>query len=132
MRKLALTSLCALLVLALSAPTLQAAAAKPTGSAEDAIRRTSQEFVAAWNVHDAAKMAAVWATNGDLINPFGRHAKGRPEVQKLFVDEQSTMFKSSTYSIDSNDIRMLSPTVAVADWESTVTGMTDPTGNPAP
>src|SRR5205823_13298074 len=104
--------------------------AKPDAKA--AIERTEAEFVAAWNVHDAKKMAMFWEADGDLINPVGRHAQGRAEIEKLLHDEQTTMFKATTYTIVSQTIRLLSATIAVADWESSITGMTGPKGEAAP
>lgn len=111
-------------------PTAAPAAGK--ASAEEAIKKTEQGFVAAWNAHDAKKMADFWETDGDLINPVGKHAKGRAEVEALVAGEQSTVFKNSTYSIDSEVTHMLTPTIAISDWEATVTGMTTPEGQPAP
>jgi len=144
MRKLGLSSLCALLVAVAVVPATVHAAAAPAAkpaamtkakmgdSAEDAIKKAEREFVAAWNAHDAGKMAAFWDMNGDLINPMGQNAKGRAEVEKLMAHEQSTMFKGSTYAIDSESIRMLSPTIAASDWDASVTGMTGPDGKPVP
>ena len=148
MRKLGMPVLCALVVVAVAVPAHAAApaatAAKPAAakpavakpaakmSGEDAIKRSERDFVAAWNVHDAKKMAAFWETDGDLINPVGRHAKGRAEVEKLLTDEQTTMFKGTTYSIKSETIRMLTPSIAISDWESSVSGMKGPDGKMAP
>jgi len=50
-------------------------------SDEAGIRATDEVFAAAWNKHDAKAMAATWAKDGDLVNPFGRVAKGRAEVE---------------------------------------------------
>ena len=136
MRKLAIASLCILLAgslgLAAHAASSVAAPKAADSAAEKAIRSAERGFVAAWNVHDAHRMAKFWDVDGDLINPAGRVAKGRAEVEKLMTEEQSTVFKTSTYTLDSETIRLLSPTVAVSDWESTVTGMTGPDGKPAP
>jgi uncharacterized protein (TIGR02246 family) len=106
----------------------------PAVFASDAteIAARTQEFRAAWNRHNAKGMAAVWAPDGDLINPFGRVAKGRAAIEALFTDEQSTMMKGTTMEISEEATRMVSPTVAVDDWDATITGMKDPDGNPAP
>ena len=137
MRKFASMALFGALVVAAAhaatAPaTTAGASAAGKGSAEAAIKATEQEFVAAWNAHDPKKMAAFWEADGDLINPVGKHANGQAEIEALLTGEQTTVFKGSTYTIDSEQIRMLSPTIAISDWESTVTGMTTPEGQPAP
>lgn len=106
----------------------------PAVFASDAseIAARTQEFLAAWNRHDAKGMAAVWAPDGDLVNPFGRVAKGRAEVEALFVDEQSKMMKGTTMEMSGEATRMVAPTVAVDDWDVAVVGMKGPDGNPAP
>jgi uncharacterized protein (TIGR02246 family) len=97
-----------------------------------AIKHLSSEFAAAWNAHDAKKMAAVWAENGDLINPFGQKASGRAAIEKFFENEQAGVMKGTTYKIESISVRELDPSCAVGDWESVVTGMMDPNGKPLP
>jgi len=101
-------------------------------SAKAAIERVSANFVAAWNAHDAAKMAATFAEDGDLINPFGQGAKGRAAIEKFFEKEQTTAMKGTTYKLESNSIRELDATCAIADWAAVVTGMTDPSGKALP
>lgn len=97
-----------------------------------AIERLGSEFVAAWNAHDAKKMAAVWADDGDLINPFGQKASGRAAIEKFFEAEQAGATKGTTYTIESTSIRELDRNTAFADWESVVTGMMGPDGKPQP
>ncbi len=115
--------------LAAAVPT-PAQAAKPATKA--AIEHLGSEFVAAWNAHDAKKMAAVWTADGDLINPFGQKASGRAAIEKFFEAEQAGVMKGTTYKIESTSIRELDKNTAFADWESVVTGMTGPDGKPAP
>lgn len=97
-----------------------------------AVTARAQEFVAAWNRDDAHGMAAVWAPEGDLINPFGRVANGRAEVEKLFVDEHSGVMKGTTFKVVREKVRMLGPSIAVLDWDSEVVGIAGPDGKPMP
>lgn len=88
---------------------------------EAAVKARADEFAAAWNKHDSAAMAALWAMDGDLINPFGREAKGRADVQKLFADEHSTMMKESHFMVKVGRTRFLAEgAVAVSDWDVTI------------
>lgn len=107
-----------------------------TAAAEDArekeVRSVSDAFVAAWNKHDAKALAALWAPEGDLINPFGRVATGRAEVEKLFADEHSTFMKASTYSLDTFKARFPSPAIAVVDYEGLATGIQGSDGSTPP
>ena len=116
------------------AVTVCALAGIGTAIAQDArekeVRAATDAFVAAWNKHDPKAMAAVWAPDGDLINPFGRWASGRADVEKLFTDEQTTFMKSSMYSIGTYKVRFLSPAIAVSDYDGEVTGILDANGSP--
>ena len=125
--KKAIGLLFAALVAAISAPALAA-----NSGDKAAIERVSNDFVAAWNAHDPKKMAAVWAEDGDLINPFGQSAHGRADIEKFFEKEQTTVMKGTTYKLESMSVRELEPNVAAADWDSVVTGMTDASGNAMP
>lgn len=117
------------LVAALSGVAVSARAAD---SNETAIRALNDQWVTAWNAHDPKKMAAVWAEDVSLINPFGVKCNDRAEVEKLFEREQSGVMKASTYKIDSFALRRACDDVMIGDWDATVTGMIDPNGSPLP
>jgi uncharacterized protein (TIGR02246 family) len=120
------------ILLAAVLASIPAAAPAAESGAKAAIDSLNQEFVAAWNVHDAKKMASFWAENGDLINPFGRKGSGRAGVEKIFEAEHGGEMKASTYKIESMSVRELTADVALGDWECVVTGMVDPAGQPLP
>ena len=101
-------------------------------SSETAIKNINQDFVTAWNAHDPKRMAAAWADDVSLINPFGVRCNSRADVEKLFEKEQSGVMKASTYRIDASTLRRVCDDVMVGDWDATVTGMIDPGGNPIP
>jgi uncharacterized protein (TIGR02246 family) len=132
MKKASLSILAAAVFAAISMSALAADMKAIDAKDKTAIEARMNEFVAAWNKHDSKAMAATWAENGDLVNPFGKTPKGRAEIEKLFAEEQGAAMKSSTYAIQSNTIREIRPGVAVADWEATVTGMTNPEGQALP
>ena len=56
--------------------------AKPTGE-EKAVHAAHDNFVKAWNAHDAAALAALWVKDGDHTEPDGRTVFGQTEVQRL-------------------------------------------------
>jgi uncharacterized protein (TIGR02246 family) len=116
-------------VVLLSAIPKPAFAVDPGATA--AIDKATHEWLAAWNAHDAKRMAAVWAPDGDLVNPFDRVAKGRAEIEKLFVEEQTGPMKASTYKIDKTAMRQIG-SVVVVDWDSMLTGIVGPDGKAAP
>jgi uncharacterized protein (TIGR02246 family) len=120
------------MVLLGAALTATAAVAAESAGDEAAIRQVTERFVAAWNQNDWKAMAALWAPDGDLINPFGRVASGRAAVEQLFHDEQTGVMKGTTYTIGEQSIRMIAPDVALVEWASTVTGMKRKDGSEAP
>ena len=117
-------------VLALCLPAHAQTAGNAAG--ESAIRKLSADFAAAWAKDDAKAMASFWAPDGDLINPWLRVAKGPAEIEKLFQDEHSTIFKGTTYGLKVTGVRFLGSDVAIGDWESTITGMKGPDGSVLP
>jgi uncharacterized protein (TIGR02246 family) len=120
--------LTALLICVMGAALCDVArAADPT----DAVKERVAAFVAAWNQHDAKAMAACWAEDGDLINPFGRVAEGREEVEKLFTDEHGAVMKQSTNEMKVESARTVGD-VALADVDCRITGMHDAEGKELP
>ena len=97
-----------------------------------AVRKTAADFSAAWNRHDAKAMADMFVEDGDIINPFGRVAKGRAEVEKLFQDEHATVMKGTTFNLTKVEVRMLGAGTAVVDWEVELVGMHGPAGAALP
>jgi uncharacterized protein (TIGR02246 family) len=108
--------------------TLAAGAWAADGGLTADVHARNAQFKAAWDKHDPQAMAALWTEDGDLINPFGRFAKGRAEVEKLFRDEHTGMMKGTTFNILSDSSREIAPDVAVGDWEAEITGMQGPDG----
>src|SRR6476646_2002559 len=107
-------------------PVLFGLIALPAAGADEkedaAIQKRHDEWCAAWNKHDPKLMAAFFVADGDLINPFGRHAKGTAEIEKLFTDEQSGPMAGTTYSGTIENIRYLSKTVAIVDVAAEISG----------
>jgi len=103
-------------------PLLFGLMALPTARADQkeedaAIHQRHDEWTAAWNKHDPKLLAAFFTVDGDLINPWGRQAKGAAEIEKLFTDEHTgTGFAvGSTYSGTIESIRYLGKNVAIVD-----------------
>ncbi len=47
---------------------------------EKAVGKVAADWSDAWNRHDAEGMASLFSERGDLINPIGDVAKGRPQI----------------------------------------------------
>lgn len=103
------------------------------GSQEAAILKVHEQFAENWNKDDAKGMAAMFADDADLINPLGRVAKGKAEIEKLYQDEHSGAFKGSHFTSDcKGGVRVLKPDVAIVTCSFEVTGGTLPDGKPMP
>ena len=108
-------------------------AARADQKEEDAaIHKRSDEWIAAWNQHDAKLLASFWVADGNLINPFGRHAQGAAAIEKLFTDEHTSFMAGTTYAGTIESIRYLGKNGAVVDVDAVVTGMKGPDGAALP
>jgi uncharacterized protein (TIGR02246 family) len=117
-----------ILLLILVSIALTSPAAIAAEADDAAIRKVHADFAAAWNRHDSVALAGSWSPDGDLINPEGRSAKGRAEIQTLFAEEQAGLFKGSTFTNTINGIRMLTPTVAIVDASYEISNVMPPGG----
>ncbi|MGZ4963429.1 MAG: SgcJ/EcaC family oxidoreductase [Limisphaerales bacterium] len=101
-------------------------------SEDAAIRQRHDEWSAAWNKHDPKLMASFFLPDGDLINPFGKHARGRGAIEQLFTQEQSGPMAGTTYSGTIESIRYMSKNIAIIDVAGEIAGMKSPDGSAAP
>jgi uncharacterized protein (TIGR02246 family) len=99
---------------------------------DDAIRKSYGEFVAAWNAHDPHKMAAMFAIDGDIMEPDGATAKGRQEVEKHYAEEHAVAFKNTELKLTVDSVWFVSGDVALVDGTYLVVGAVDPNGQPLP
>jgi uncharacterized protein (TIGR02246 family) len=98
-------------------------------SSEDAvIHQRHDEWTSAWNKHDPKVMAAFFVADADLINPFGRHAKGLAEIEKLFTEEHSGPMAGTTYAGNIELIRYLGENHVIVDVDGEIRGMKGPDG----
>lgn len=101
---------------------------KVQGSPQDeqAIRKMVTQFAEAWNRNDVKALTGQFTTDGDLINPAGRIARGTSEVQKLITEEHTGRFKGTRISLALKHLRFLKPDVAIGDEEFEITGLQGP------
>lgn len=97
----------------------------PTSSNLDRkeISQLISQFAEKWNQHNPQEMANFWSEDGDLLNPWGIWAKGRNEVEQIFIQEQTGSMKNSHMQQTIQDIRMLAPNVAWVDGNAHITGV---------
>jgi uncharacterized protein (TIGR02246 family) len=129
----------ALVTLALSVALASQAGAAGSGSSadEEAIRRATDAFSAAWGRHDAKALTASYTADADFTNPVGGQARGRAEIEKMFGQDHGPTgpFRSSTIKQTIDRIRFVKPDVAVVHGAWETSGAVDAQGaslNPSP
>jgi uncharacterized protein (TIGR02246 family) len=103
------------------------------GTDEADVRKQCNALVTAWNKHDAKAMAAVFAEDGDAVDPGGKRAEGRAQVEKMFADMHGPTgpFRESTLEVKDEPIRFPTADIAVSDADVVVTGAYGPDGSKA-
>jgi len=99
---------------------------------EEQVRKLYDGFAAAWNRHDAKTMAAMYAIDGDYLDPDGRMARGREEVEKLFTAGHAVIFAKSHLTLKVDSVWFITSQVALLDGSYDVTGVRDPDGKALP
>lgn len=127
------TLVTAALLMAMALPALAAETPKIGVGTDAAIQKTVDGFFDAWNRHDPKTMASFWTDDATLINPMGREAHGRADIEQLFTEEQSGPFKASTAKVVSWKVtRRLGPELVFCDGDVTIDGALGPDGSSMP
>jgi uncharacterized protein (TIGR02246 family) len=120
MYKIIFNSIFLLLILCTSQVVAQSTPPNPTDD-EKEIRGVIDNYYNAWNQHDAKKMAGYYAIDGDLRTPWNEIGQGRQEVEKVYASEMNKQMKDAQIEKSVKSIRMVKPTIAFVDVESTIT-----------
>ena len=99
---------------------------------EEEIRNLETRQQEAWNKHDAKAYASLFTENGDCVNVVGWWWKGRAEIEQKLTAAYAFVFRESVLTITNVDVRLLTPTVAIAHVRWTMTGAKTPKGIPEP
>ena len=101
-----------------------------SGGDDRAIRNLGTLFGVAWSQMDADRIARLFADLGDMRHPDGKIERGRDVIrvnrQQLFSRRE---YRGSVHTVTLNDVRCLSPDLAVADGKWELRGVTDTEGN---
>jgi uncharacterized protein (TIGR02246 family) len=105
-----------------AAATAEAATADQASREEEkAIRAEVDAFIKAYNAHDAKTLAALFVAGGEIVNEAGESVHGREAIQQTFAAIFQAQPKSQI-SVSIQSIRLLSPSMAMEDGTTTVTG----------
>jgi uncharacterized protein (TIGR02246 family) len=128
------TAFMAALIMAFTVLGVPSFAADSVKSSKDTneIYNSFSKFFESWNKHDVKGMIAHWTDNASLINPMGRAANGKAELEKLLTDEQTMIFKDSTANLLSLTTQSVARNVAWYDGEMTIDNAMGPDGAAMP
>lgn len=121
-----------LFVLAIAVPLTVPGSASGQNSDEAAIRAVAVRQGETWSHHDAKAYAALFTQDCDVINVVGWWWKGRAELESKLTAGFAYVFKESTLSITDVQVRLLAPSIAVAQARWTMSGARTPPGIPEP
>ena len=96
------------------------------------IRELQARQADAWNRHDAAAYAALFAEDADVVNVVGWRWKGRAEIESKLTAGFAFVFAESALTVTDVQVRFLSPEFAVAHVRWTMTGARTPPTIPEP
>lgn len=114
------------------APKSDAGKLKSDVMNEEAIRKLYDQFIAAWNKHDAKGMAAMWVEDGDEVEPDGHVAKGRAELTKMLGMQHESVMKKTKLTLTIDSVWFVSADVALVDGTYEVAGIVAPDGKELP
>jgi uncharacterized protein (TIGR02246 family) len=97
-----------------------------------AVREIQMQQAQAWNRHDATAYAALFASDGDVVNVLGWWWRGRAEIESKLIDAFAWVFRDSTLTITDVSVRLLDPVTAVAHVRWVMEGAKVPPGAPEP
>jgi uncharacterized protein (TIGR02246 family) len=98
--------------------------------AEAGIRDFAKAFEKTWNARDAAGVAGMYASDGDIILGDRPRQAGTESIQKLMTELWASMPADRKVGISVASVRPLAPDVAIAECVATFSGA-DPGQNRA-
>lgn len=99
---------------------------------ELAIRALYNSFMEIWNRHDPAALAAMWALDGDHVEPDGHHADGRDNILDLLTKQHGSVFKTTSLTLAIDDVWFMTGNVALVDGTYALNGIVAPDGTQLP
>jgi uncharacterized protein (TIGR02246 family) len=94
-------------------------------ASDRAIRALIAEFRAAWNAHDAVRLATVFSEDADYTSWRGNRAKGRVGVRAHHSGGFQTNFRESVMTVDGIRIHEIRADVAAVDVWWSMSGARD-------
>lgn len=101
-----------------------AARAQGAGAADEtAIRRVIQQHDQARSSADWKGVANLFAEDGSTLTSAGEWRRGRAQIEKGGATMGSGVYKGAKYATTVDNVRLLAPTVALADGSFEISGI---------
>jgi uncharacterized protein (TIGR02246 family) len=102
----------------------------PATSSEDdaAIRRVVQQQDDARNRGDWKALGELFTQDAEQLTSTGEWRRGRAEIEKGIAQAMTTTYKGGKYATKVETVRMLTPTVAIADGPFEISGIAGGSG----
>jgi uncharacterized protein (TIGR02246 family) len=91
-----------------------APAAIPEDAALESLGKSAARFVAAFNAKDAATIASLFLSTGEIIGRHGEEIRGREEIEEFYTTV-FTADKVPQIALEASSVRLLTPDVAIED-----------------
>jgi uncharacterized protein (TIGR02246 family) len=116
--------------------SFQIAGARAQSNSSDAesaaIHKVIDEFVGAFNRHDAHGWAAPFGEDGDFTNVTGLTLRGQEKVEERFKELFASVLKNGHRVVTVRHLRFVRPDVAAVDAEWALDGSLARDGSPNP
>ncbi len=99
---------------------------------EQAIRQIEMRWQTAWNRHDIAAMASLFAPEAGVVNLAGEWFKGREEFARSLESLHSGKVKESIWQTQDVEIKFLTPEIAIVHVHFSSHGDRNPDGSLMP
>ena len=103
-----------------------------TATDQEAIRQIETRWETAWNHHDIATMASLFAPDAGVVNLAGEWFKGREEFAGSLESLHSGKVKESIWQTQDVEIKFLTPEIAVVHVHFSSHGDRNPDGSQMP
>jgi uncharacterized protein (TIGR02246 family) len=103
-----------------------------TSADQQAIRQIETRWQTAWNHHDIAAMASLFAPEAGVVNLAGEWFKGREEFARSLESLHSGKVKESIWQTQDIDIKFLTPEIAIVHVHFSSHGDRNPDGSLMP
>lgn len=119
-----LTRIIPSIILAVALSISTTAHATPTDDVNALLKSLGDAF----NKGDAKAIAAMFADDGDLINPAGISAKGRAEAEKVLAGDINGILKGTTTKFTADSVREIGSGAWLVDATHEAANMKGPDG----